>query len=51
MSDETILTEDQQQRITATLARIRAGLDKYPEDATDEPAHIFIPEVPNDKKD
>ncbi|MFK7855915.1 MAG: hypothetical protein AB8B79_17495 [Granulosicoccus sp.] len=51
MNDELQLSEDQQRRIAATLKRIRAGLDKHPDDASEEPSHVYIPEVPNDNKD
>ncbi|WP_166504505.1 hypothetical protein [Thioclava sp. IC9] len=38
------LTEDQQRRIKATLARIRGGLAAMPQPPSTEPAHIFHPE-------
>jgi hypothetical protein len=39
------LTEDQQKRIEATLARIRGGLGALTSELSDEPAHIFVLEA------
>lgn len=39
------LTKDQEERITATLKRIRAGLRRTQIDQFEEPAHIFNPEA------
>lgn len=40
------LTLDQQQRIEATLQRIRRGLNDH-SDLLEEPAHVFLPEAYN----
>ncbi|MEM6891160.1 MAG: hypothetical protein AAF636_23955 [Pseudomonadota bacterium] len=44
------LTEDQQKRISATLKRIRAGLDRAVNDPFAEPGHTFDPEAQNAKQ-
>lgn len=51
MSEEAPLSEGQQRRIEATLDRIRSGLDKYPDDATDEPSHVYLPEAACDDEE
>ncbi len=43
------LTEDQQKRISATLKRIRAGLNRAENDQFAEPGHTFDPEAQNIK--
>lgn len=45
MSEKTMLSEDQERRIAATLKRIRDGLDSKQAKQFDEPAHIFEPEA------
>ncbi len=50
MSKADHLTEDQQERIKATLARIRGGLSALPAAPSDEPAHYFKPESFDAKK-
>lgn len=49
MNDAPPLSVDQQQRIEATLKRIRAGLEKYQEKPAEEPVHVYQPEAINDK--
>jgi len=44
MSKSEQLTEDQKQRIKATLARIRGGLSALAAAPSEEPAHIYKPE-------
>lgn len=44
------LTEDQKERIAATLRRIRGGLSRAIGDQCSEPAHIFKPEAHDDTK-
>ncbi|MBY5988317.1 MULTISPECIES: hypothetical protein [Roseovarius] len=44
MNNPEHLTEDQQKRIKATLARIRGGLAAMPQPPSAEPAHVFHPE-------
>lgn len=44
MSKPEKLTDDQQERIKATLARIRGGLAAMPLPSSAEPAHFFQPE-------
>lgn len=47
MSD---LSKDQEERITATLKRIRAGLRRIQVNQFEEPAHIFKPEAFHEKR-
>jgi len=44
------LTEDQQKRISATLKRIRTGLDRAEDMPFSEPGHTFDPEAQNAKE-
>ncbi|WP_282605782.1 hypothetical protein [Pelagibius sp. Alg239-R121] len=50
MTDRAELTDDQNDRIDATLKRIRAGLKRGVPSPDEEPAHIFKPEAVNEKK-
>ena len=45
MKEQSELTDDQLARIDATLKRIRGGLRKFSAVTTQEPAHLFAPEV------
>lgn len=45
MAKEQKLTDDQETRIAATLARIRGGLNAPAVSPFEEPAHIYVPEV------
>lgn len=45
MSKNKDLTEDQQSRIVATLARIRGGLNAPKGSQFEEPAHTYVPEA------
>lgn len=45
MKEQSELTDDQLARIEATLRRIRSGLGKVRAATTQEPAHVFVPEV------
>lgn len=47
MSDKQKLTQDQENRIAATLKRIRGGLSRKQADQFEEPAQIFVPEAFN----
>lgn len=47
MNEKLKLSEDQQERINATLSRIRGGLRRKQPDQFEEPAHIFEPEAFN----
>ena len=49
MAPELKLTDDQLQRIEATLKRIRVGLKDFKETSKPEPASIFIPGAFNAK--
>lgn len=48
MTEEKPLSQDQIDRIAATLARIRGGLRRFNFTAPTEPAHIYKPEAIND---
>ncbi|HEX8044434.1 hypothetical protein [Rhizobium sp.] len=45
MKQHPELTRDQLARIEATLKRIRDGLGKFDVEPSQEPAHLFCPEV------
>lgn len=49
MSEQPKLSDDQEQRIAATLKRIRGGLRRDQTDPFEEPAHIFRPEAFHDE--
>ncbi|MFT7527951.1 MAG: hypothetical protein ACI9LY_003111 [Arenicella sp.] len=49
MSENTPLSKDQLERIAVTLSRIRDRLHREQVSQFDEAAHIFRPEVFNDK--
>ncbi len=49
MSDDHSLSEDQKQRVAATLARIRKGLAEA-QISSVEPAPIFKPEAFDDRR-
>lgn len=51
MLQSTQLTQDQQDRIKATLARIRNALRSGSSLPTREPAHVFVAEVSNEAQD
>ncbi|MFP1677648.1 hypothetical protein ACLD02_03065 [Alloalcanivorax sp. C16-2] len=44
------LSQDQQDRIDATLKRIRGGLARFRATRPQEPAHTFKPEAFDDKR-
>lgn len=50
MADQPELSDDQNDRIKATLKRIRAGLKREESPPFEEPAHVFKPEAANEKK-
>lgn len=45
MSNAPKLSEEQEMRIAATLARIRGGLNAHKGSPFEEPAHIFVTEA------
>lgn len=45
MENKNSLTQDQTGRIATTLKRIRAGLARFDDAETIEPAHMFRPEA------
>ncbi len=49
MTDEPKLSNDQKDRINATLKRIRMGLERLQTLPFEEPAHLFKPEAVNEK--
>lgn len=50
MADRPHLTKDQNDRIEATLKRIRAGLRRDNVPPFEEPAHLFKPGATDDEK-
>lgn len=50
MNKSLPLSDEQQKCIEATLVRIRGGMNKHPELPTEEPSHVYNPEVANDDK-
>lgn len=49
MTETPQLTEDQKKRIATTLRRIRNGLKRLNTVPFEEPAHVFRPEVADEK--
>ncbi|HQU68593.1 MAG TPA: hypothetical protein PLI43_10390 [Albidovulum sp.] len=49
MKDDVTLTQDQQSRISRTLARIREGLARFSATEPPEPAPTFKPEAFDDQ--
>lgn len=48
MADKTPLSQEQLDRISATLQRIRAGLSRFRPVAQNEPSHVYKPEAFDD---